>query len=69
VRGAESLKPDSCGMMEERRHQTLRSPQADGAWRLARSRLGDGAKWLEPKATRQTGVCPAKQTVTGRKRQ
>ena len=68
LRGAESLTPDSYGM-KERRHQPLRSPHAAGARRLARSRLGDGARGLEPKPTRQTGVCPAKQTVTRRKGQ
>jgi hypothetical protein len=34
-------------MMEERRHQPLRSPQEVGAWPLARSRFGDGARWQE----------------------
>ena len=43
-RGAESLKPDSCGMVEERRHQTLRSLREAGARWLARSRSGDGAR-------------------------
>jgi len=33
--------------MEERRHQTLRSPQVAGVGRLARSRLGDGARVAE----------------------
>jgi hypothetical protein len=35
---------DSCGMMEERRIQTLRSPHEAGTRWLARLRFGDGAR-------------------------
>ena len=39
MRGAENLKPVSCGMMAERRIQILRSPRA---WkRAARRRLAE----------------------------
>ena len=61
LRGAESLKPDSYGMKEERRHQTLRSPHVAGARRLARSRLGDGARWRKLKTTPEASVRPAER--------